>query len=68
MGDAVANYLKRGKDAEVRAEDNAKVRQIVEATLIDIEKRGNVIDFMVKAGWLSSKGGATAATSSGPSE
>ena len=41
MGKAVANYLKRGKDAEVRAEDNAKVRQIVEATLADIEKRGD---------------------------
>ena len=41
MGKAVANYLKRGRDAEVRAEDNAKVRQIVEATLADIEKRGD---------------------------
>lgn len=41
MGKAVANYLKRGKDAELRAEDNAKVRQIVEATLADIEKRGD---------------------------
>ena len=26
--------------------------------MIDVEKRGSVIDFMVKAGWLSSKGGA----------
>ena len=26
--------------------------------MIDVEKRGSVVDFMVKAGWLSSKGGA----------
>ncbi len=37
----MAQYLKRGKDADVRAADDAKVRQIVEATLADIEKRGD---------------------------
>ena len=37
----MANYLKRGKDADVRAADDAKVRQIVEQTLADIEKRGD---------------------------
>jgi sulfopropanediol 3-dehydrogenase len=34
-------YLKRGKDAQVRADDDAKVRQTVEGILQDIEKRGN---------------------------
>ena len=37
----MAQYLKRGKDADVRAEDDRKVRQIVEATLDDIAKRGD---------------------------
>jgi len=37
----VAQYLKRGKDADIRAEDNAKVRSIVEDILADIEKRGD---------------------------
>jgi sulfopropanediol 3-dehydrogenase len=37
----VAQYLKRGKDADVRAEDDRKVREIVEATLDDIAKRGD---------------------------
>ena len=35
-------YLKRGKPADERAEDDAKVRQIVETTLADIEARGDV--------------------------
>lgn len=34
-------YLKRGKPADERAEDDAKVRQIVETTLADIEARGD---------------------------
>ncbi|PQZ94711.1 histidinol dehydrogenase [Arthrobacter sp. MYb227] len=34
-------YLKRGKDAAVRAQDNAKVRQTVEGILADIEKNGD---------------------------
>ncbi|WP_127143012.1 histidinol dehydrogenase [Pelagibacterium montanilacus] len=34
-------YLKRGKPAESRAEDDAKVRSVVETTLKDIETRGD---------------------------
>ncbi len=34
-------YLKRGKPETERAEDDAKVRQVVEDTLADIEKRGD---------------------------
>ena len=34
-------YLKRGKDAQVRADDDTKVRQTVEGILIDIEARGD---------------------------
>ena len=34
-------YLKRGKPADERAEDDAKVRLIVETTLADIEARGD---------------------------
>ena len=37
----MAQYLKRGKDADVRAAEDAKVREIVEATLADIEQRGD---------------------------
>jgi sulfopropanediol 3-dehydrogenase len=37
----MAEYLKRGATAEVRAEGDRKVRDIVEATLADIEKRGD---------------------------
>lgn len=37
----MAQYLKRGKDADIRAEDDAKVRGIVEGILADIEKRGD---------------------------
>ena len=37
----MAQYLKRGKGQDDRAADNAKVRQIVEATLADIEARGD---------------------------
>ena len=37
----MAEYLKRGKPADERAEDDAKVRATVEATLADIEKRGD---------------------------
>lgn len=35
-------YLKRGKPADARAEDDAKVRAVVETTLADIEARGDV--------------------------
>ena len=34
-------YLKRGRDAALRAEDDSKVRATVEAILADIEKRGD---------------------------
>ncbi|MEO1649723.1 MAG: histidinol dehydrogenase, partial [Pseudomonadota bacterium] len=34
-------YLKRGRDEAERREDDAKVRAVVEATLADIEKRGD---------------------------
>lgn len=34
-------YLKSGKPAEARAEDDAKVRRVVEDTLADIEARGD---------------------------
>ena len=34
-------YLKRGKDAQVRADDDTKVRQKVEGILKDIEARGD---------------------------
>ncbi|MFN5349786.1 MAG: histidinol dehydrogenase [Polaromonas sp.] len=34
-------YLKRGKDAQIRADDNAKVRGTVEGILKDIEARGD---------------------------
>jgi sulfopropanediol 3-dehydrogenase len=37
----VAKYLKRGKDAAQRAEDDSKVRATVETILADIEKRGD---------------------------
>jgi len=37
----MAEYLKRGKPAEARAEDDAKVRGIVEGILGDIEARGD---------------------------
>jgi len=37
----MAEYLKRGKPAEARAEDDAKVRGIVEGILADIEARGD---------------------------
>ena len=37
----MAQYLKRGKDAGIRADDDAKVRGIVEDILADIEKRGD---------------------------
>ncbi len=35
-------YLKRGKDAQARADDNTAVRQTVEQILRDIEQRGDV--------------------------
>jgi sulfopropanediol 3-dehydrogenase len=50
----VAEYLKRGAAAEVRAEADRKVRDIVEATLADIEARGDaaVRDLSIKFdGW-----------------
>ena len=34
-------YLKRGKPASERSDDDAKVRSVVEATLADIEQRGD---------------------------
>jgi sulfopropanediol 3-dehydrogenase len=34
-------YLKRGKDAQVRADDDAKVRSTVETIIQDIERRGD---------------------------
>lgn len=34
-------YLKRGKDIQVRAEDNAKVRATVESIIADVESRGD---------------------------
>ena len=34
-------YLKRGKDVNVRADDDAKVRATVEAIIQDIEARGD---------------------------
>ena len=37
----MAQYLKRGKDADIRAADNAKVRATVETILADIEQRGD---------------------------
>ena len=38
----MADWLKRGATAEVRAETDRKIRGIVEATLADIEHRGDV--------------------------
>ena len=35
-------YLKRGRNSQVKAEDDAKVRQTVEAIIQDIEARGDV--------------------------
>jgi sulfopropanediol 3-dehydrogenase len=37
----MAQYLKRGRDAALRAEDDSKVRATVEAILADIEARGD---------------------------
>ena len=37
----MAKYLKRGRTAELRAEDDSKVRATVEGILADIEKRGD---------------------------
>jgi len=37
----MAEYLKRGKPAEQRAEDDAKIRAVVEGILADIEARGD---------------------------
>ena len=37
----MARWLKKGRDATQIAEDDAKVRAIVESTLTDIEKRGD---------------------------
>jgi sulfopropanediol 3-dehydrogenase len=37
----MARYLKRGRTAELRAEDDTKVRATVEGILADIEKRGD---------------------------
>jgi sulfopropanediol 3-dehydrogenase len=37
----MAEYLKRGRDATLRAGDQAKVRATVEAILLDVEQRGD---------------------------
>lgn len=37
----MVRYLKKGKDAQIRAEDDAKVRHTVEGILRDIEERGD---------------------------
>lgn len=37
----MARYLKRGRDAAQRAEDDSRVRSAVESILADIEKRGD---------------------------
>jgi sulfopropanediol 3-dehydrogenase len=50
----MAEWLKRGATAEAKAEADRKVRDVVEATLADIEKRGDaaVRDLSVKFdGW-----------------
>ncbi|OYW61715.1 MAG: histidinol dehydrogenase [Azorhizobium sp. 32-67-21] len=50
----MATFLKRGRDAAARAEDQAKVRHTVEGILADIEARGDaaVRDLSVKFdGW-----------------
>jgi sulfopropanediol 3-dehydrogenase len=39
----MAKYLKRGRDAAQRAEDDSKVRATVEGILADIEKRGDAV-------------------------
>jgi sulfopropanediol 3-dehydrogenase len=39
----MANFLKRGRDAAQRAEDDSKVRATVEGILADIEKRGDAM-------------------------
>ena len=38
----MARFLKRGRDAALRAEDDSKVRETVEGILLDIENRGDV--------------------------
>ena len=37
----MTEYLKRGKPEDERAEDDAKVREVVEAALKEIETRGD---------------------------
>ena len=46
----MASFLKRGRDAALRAADTAKVREIVEGILADIEARGDeaVRDLSIK--------------------
>ena len=39
----MAKFLKRGRDAAQRAEDDTKVRNTVEGLLADIEKRGDAV-------------------------
>jgi sulfopropanediol 3-dehydrogenase len=39
----MAKFLKRGRDAAQRAEDDSKVRNTVEGILADIEKRGDAV-------------------------
>lgn len=46
----MARFLKRGRDAALRAEDNSRVRETVEGILLDIENRGDaaVRDLSIK--------------------
>jgi sulfopropanediol 3-dehydrogenase len=46
----MARYLKRGRDAALRAQDDSRVRATVEVVLADIEKRGDaaVRDLSIK--------------------
>lgn len=46
----MAKFLKKGRDAALRAEDNSRVRETVEGILLDIEGRGDaaVSDLSVK--------------------
>jgi sulfopropanediol 3-dehydrogenase len=42
LGKQMIRYLKRGKNLQVRADDDSKVRETVEAIIKDIEARGDV--------------------------
>ena len=38
----MARWLKRGAQSEARAQDDRAVREVVERTLADIERRGDI--------------------------